>query len=220
MERRALPIGMILRRNWNATGEERSSAPMPGASRKRRQLLGGRALHKPVIGCSEELTCDTHVALSEHTSNNVALMEARNEVQEWLRSLAALSSNQAQKVSDAFHRTVTAVTSGAIGFSLVFAEKLAPPPVTGRYLLILSWCCFAISLVAVLSSFLMAVRGQSEVASRIAALTLATLRGTLPAPPSYDTAARSRALVLAWAAVMALSAGLTFLVLFTTINYP
>jgi hypothetical protein len=64
------------------------------------------------------------------------------------------------KSADQFDKTITTLSAGALGLSLVFLEKIAPNPSPKTIVYLnFAWIALVLSLVSILSSFLLSQHG-------------------------------------------------------------
>lgn len=62
----------------------------------------------------------------------------------------------------AFDKGILSLSSGALGLSILFMERLAPKPVLCKLILAVSWFLFAFAILATLYSFLVSQRVHRE----------------------------------------------------------
>jgi len=124
--------------------------------------------------------------------------------------------------SHAFDKTLTSLSAGAIAFSLtyiqVFFQNLEEA--SGLALLYSSWCCFVLSLVAILTSFLTSQRAYSRQITIVEQVFLGDCEGREEEPPSPKNGWTTVTHVLNLTSFFAFVAGVVTLSAFALMNLP
>jgi hypothetical protein len=151
--------------------------------------------------------------------------EGPSIMREYLREFSQAGNEDTRAITEAFHKTMTALASGAIALSIAFYEKAVPvgKPAIALPMLVAAWLIFACSLLCIVIGFLLTLQNYSHLATMLGE----AYAETMLKPNAEPTAVLGKIKAisfsklprfLSWASVAFFAAGMGLLVAFVVRN--
>lgn len=116
-----------------------------------------------------------------------------------------------QKTSEEFDKTIITISSASLGISLAFLKDIVPFPLEWTYpILFLGWLFLILSLVAIVFSFLVAIRLREQ--------TIETIDLELRTGKQGKVKPSRLATTLSWVSGASLVLGILFYLIFAIVN--